>query len=142
MKAYRFFAATTCLLVFGLALTSCTKKIPPPDNALEEPEELRNAIDARLDQVETARFREVVLDYFGKKERVKVRQLILVKRPDMLFVQTRIPGSDEILSRLVTDGEQFAMHERDSNKYYTGRPTPENINRLLPVDLSATDVVR
>jgi outer membrane lipoprotein-sorting protein len=142
MKSYRFFVATTCFLVLGLALTSCNKRFPPPENALESPEQLREAIDVRLEQVETARFREVVLDYFGEKERVKVRQLILVERPDMLRVQTRIPGTDEILSLLVTDGEQFAMHERDSNKYYTGRPTPENINRLLPVDLSATDVVR
>ncbi len=142
MKAYRFFAATTCLLAVSLALTSCTKKIPPPDNALETPQELENAVDARIEQVDSARFREVILDYFGKKERVKVRQLILVKRPDKLRVQTRIPGTDEIMSLLVTDGEQFAMHDRDTNRYYTGRPTPENINRLLPVDLSASDVVR
>lgn len=142
MKAYRFFAATTCLLALSFALTSCKKKIPPPDNALETPQQVRDAIDARIEQLETARFREVVLDYFGEKERVKVRQLILVERPDMLRVQTRIPGTDEILSLLVTDGERFAMHDRDTNKYYTGQPTPKNINRLLPVDLSATDVVR
>lgn len=142
MKAYRFFAATTCLFLLSVALGSCTKTIPPPDNALESPEALRAAVDTRLEQIETARFLEVILDYFGKKDRVKVRQLILVKRPDMLRVQTRIPGTEEILSLLVTDGEEFAMHDRDSNKYYSGRPTPENINRLLPVDLSANDVVR
>ena len=34
------------------------------------------------------------------------------------------------------------MHRRDTNEYVTGASTPENIARLLPVDLSATDVTR
>jgi outer membrane lipoprotein-sorting protein len=142
MKPYRKLLLVTLLIATVAFAASCTKDIPPPENALEEPEELREAINARLSQVSDARFKEVVLDYFGEGERVKLRQLILVKRPDMLLVQTRVPGTDEIMSRLVTDGEQFAMHERDTNKYYTGEPTPENVSRLLPVDLSAPDVVR
>jgi outer membrane lipoprotein-sorting protein len=142
MKPYRILVLVTLLIALPAFTACCTKDIPPPENALEEPQELREAIDARLSQVNDARFKEVILDYFGEGERVKVRQLILVKRPDMLRVQTRAPGTDEIMSLLVTDGEQFAMHERDSNRYYTGEPTPRNINRLLPVDLSAPDVVR
>lgn len=136
-------------LLVVLALTSllalvggCTRNIPPPDNALEDPAQLRDAIDARLSQIVDARFKEIVLDYFGDGERVKVRQLILVKQPDMLRVQTRLPGTDSIMSLLVSDGETFAMHERDTNQYYTGTPTPKNISLLLPVDLSAADVVR
>lgn len=143
MRAYPTWPVAALLLVGAvLSFACCTKDIPPPDNALEEPAQLRAAIDARLEQVDTARFKEVVLDYFGEGDRVKVRQLILVERPDMLRVQTRLPGSDEILSLLVSDGETFAMHKRDTNEYLTGQPTPENINRLLPVDLSAPDVVR
>ncbi len=142
MRLYRILPLLTLLIASLVASVGCQKKIPPPDNALEEPEQLRAAVDERLSQMETARFREVVLEYFGRGERVKVRQLILVKRPDMLRVQTRLPGTDEIMSLLVTDGETFAMHDREKNEYYTGEPTPQNINRLLPVDLSAEDVVR
>lgn len=133
-----------CILLFCLvALVACSSsEILPPDDALESPEELRGAIDARLEAVDDARFHEVTLEYFGDGERVRVRQLILVKQPDKLRVQTRLPGSDEILSLLVSNGETFSLHERDENKYYTGEPTRENINRLLPVDLSARDVVR
>jgi outer membrane lipoprotein-sorting protein len=129
-------------LVVLTALPACPKNIPPPEGMIEEPSKLRSAIDARLDSFESARFKEVVLDYFGKRERVKVRQLILVEAPDKVRVQTRVPGSNEIVSLLVTDGETFAMHRRDTNEYLSGRPTPDNINRLLPVDLSARDVVR
>ena len=134
------------LLVGLLALvfvgTGCPRNIPPPDNALETPAELRAAVDSRLELVDTARFKEVVVDYFGEGERVKVRQLILVARPNLLRVQTRVPGTDEILSLLVSDGDTFAMHRRDTNQYFTGAATPENIARLLPVDLSTLDVNR
>lgn len=130
------------LLVALTLLTACPKNIPPPDNALESPDELRAAIDARMEGIETARFKEVVIDYFGEGQRVKVRQLILVAKPSNLRVQTRIPGTDEILSLLVSNGETFSMHRRDTNEYFTGAATPENIARLLPVDLSAHDVTR
>jgi outer membrane lipoprotein-sorting protein len=130
-----------CLLA-AVVLTACPKNIPPPDNALEDPAELRGAVDARLEGIETARFKEVVIDYFGEGERVKVRQLILVAKPSFLRVQTRVPGSEELLSLLDSDGDTFSMHRRDTNQYFTGKATPENIARLLPVDLSATDVTR
>ncbi len=135
--------ASCLLVVFSLtAALGCPRRIPPPDNAIEQPDKLRAAIEARTDAFDDARFKEVVLDYFGKRERVKVRQLILVDRPDRLRVQTRLPGSNEIVSLLVTDGEEFALHNREDNTYLTGPPSRENINRLLPVDLSARDIVR
>jgi outer membrane lipoprotein-sorting protein len=131
------------LLVVATALgVGCQKEIPPPDNAIEQPSELRSAVQARTDDFEEARYKEVVLDYFGEDNRVKVRQLILVAQPDKLRVQTRLPGSNEIVSLLVTNGEKFALHRRENNIFLTGPPTRKNINRLLPVDLSARDVVR
>ena len=141
-SVWRVWSWAVVLVLVPLVLGCCTRDIPAPDNALEDPAALRAAIDARLEGIESARFKEVVLDDFGEDERVKVRQLILVERPDLLRVQTRIPGSDGVMSVLVSNGERFAMHRRDTNNYYTGAPTPRNINRLLPVDLSARDVVR
>ncbi|RAL23905.1 hypothetical protein DL240_07090 [Lujinxingia litoralis] len=131
-------------LFFGalFVLVGCPRQIPPPDNALEDPSELRAAIEQRHAHIDDARFKEVTLEYFGDGERVRVRQLILVQKPASLRVQTRLPGSDEILNLLVSDGTTFAMHQRDTNDFYTGAPTRENINRLLPVDLSGADVVR
>lgn len=130
-----------CLL--ALVFIGCSgADIPPPKNALKNPEDLRAAVNARLKGFESARFKEVTLEYFGKDQRVKVRQLILVSQPNKLRVQTRVPGTDEILYLLVTDGKTFAMHKRDTNEYITGKPTEKNINRLLPVNLSAADVVR
>ena len=122
--------------------TGCPRDIPPPTNAIKSPGLFKAAVDARAEQIRTARFKEVVLEYFGEDERVKVRQLILVEQPDRLMVQTRLPGTNEVMSMLVSDGEAFSVHQRDTNTYYTGRPTRENINELLPLDLSARDVTR
>jgi outer membrane lipoprotein-sorting protein len=130
------------LIAALLCASACDKNIAPPENALKDPGELRAIMEARLEELSSARLKEVVLDYFGKDERIKVRQLILVQRPASLRVQTRLPGSDEIVSLLVSDGQTFAMHRRDTNEYFTGRPTRESINLLLPVDLSGEDVVR
>ncbi len=142
MSIRPFVTFSTFLLVFAVIVGGCHRDIPPPDNALERPEQLREAIDARMESLTSARFKEVVLEYFGRDERLKVRQLILVERPDRIRVQTRVPGSNEIVSLLVSDGETFALHRRRDNTFMTGRPTRRNINRLLPVDLSAPDVVR
>ncbi len=138
----RLFSAALIFLAIVMA-TGCssTSAVERPDDALDDAEALRDAIDARLEAVDDARFRDVTLEYFGDGERVRVRQLLLVQRPDKLRVQTRLPGSDEIMSLLVSDGQTFSLHERDENNYYTGAPTRENINRLLPVDLSGRDVV-
>lgn len=134
--------ALLAVAVAGLVFsTGCPRHIAEPDDALESPQQLRGAVDARVDQVQDARFRNITMEYFGEGERVRVRQLILVERPDRLRVQTRLPASDEIANLLVSDGDTFAMHNRDTNEYLTGRPTRENINRLLPVNLSSRDVV-
>jgi outer membrane lipoprotein-sorting protein len=136
-------ATYSAALLLGVALlASCTPDIPPPKNALTDPAELRAAMERRLDSLQSARFKDVVLDYYGKDERIKLRQLLLVQRPASLRVQTRLPGSDEIVSLLVSDGKTFSMHRRDTNQYYTGAPSRSSINLLLPVDLSGEDVVR
>ena len=122
--------------------TGCPKDIPPPDNAIDDVKLLRSAIETRTASFETARFKKVVLDYYGNGDRVKVKQLVLVAQPSYLRVQTRVPASDEILNLLVSDGETFAMHKRDSNEFFTGPANEDNIGKLLPVDLSARDVSR
>lgn len=133
------------LLTFALiafVITGCPRNYPEPDDSLRSADEVREAVEARTEPLESARFKEVVLDYFGDGDRVKVRQLLLVKQDGYVRVQTRLPGSNEIMNILVTDGETFAMHKRDTNEYFTGRATRRNITRLLPVDLSPQDVVR
>ncbi len=132
------------VLLFCVVLTgaSCKRNIPPPENEIKDTALLIGAVDARVEQFESARFKEVVLEYYQDQERVKVRQLILVSLPDKLRVQTRLPGSDEVMNLLVSNGESFAMHRRDTNEYMTGKPTQANIDSLLPLGLSAQDIVR
>lgn len=139
--ARRILHATLALSAL-LILSACPKDIPPPSNAIKDYGLLRAASEARVEQFISARFKDVTLDYYGKDERIKVRQLILARPPGDLRIQTKLPGSDELLNVLVSNAQTFAMHQRDTNTFYTGSPSRENINKLLPVDLSAKDVVR
>lgn len=125
------------LLVFQAC---CTKDIPPPKNQIKDTGILKAAVEARVEQFKAARFKKVVLDYYGK-ERIRVRQVILVKPPGKLRVQTKVPASEEIISLLVANEQQFSMHKRDTNEYFTGQPTRAAVNQLLPLNLSPKDVV-
>ncbi len=138
----RYFSLSFLLLVGILFLAACPSTFPAPKNLIRSPLKMREAIKARSETLDSVRLKEVILEYFGKGERIKIRQLILVKKPTMLRVQTRVPGSEEILSLLVSDGKKFAMHRRDTNVYFHGESSPQNIGMLLPVNLSAADLVR
>lgn len=118
------------------------KDIPPPDNQIENPSLFKAAVDARTELLESARFKEIVLEYFSEGERYKVRQLIVVSQPSRLLVSTRLPGTDEVVIMLKSNGETFGLHERDSNTFYTGKPSRENIGQLVDFDLSAQDLTR
>lgn len=116
------------------------KDIPPPKNEIKDLTLLQNMIVGRVERFESARFKDTVLDYYGE-QRIKVRQVLMVKMPGKLRVQTKMPASNEMISLLVANEERFSMHKRDTNEYFTGRPTREAVNALLPLDLSPKDVV-
>ena len=125
-----------------LGLWGCPKHIPPPANLITSPVQLRAAIDGRVESIDSLRLKGVVTDYFDAEGRVKVRQLILVRPNDKIRVQTRLPGSDEIVNLLACSQGRCAMHNRNSNEYLHGSGSAENVSMLLPIDLSAADVVR
>lgn len=135
-RALLWLAGTTLLGALGCG----GKDIPPPTNQIKDVTLMQNMILGRVEQFESARFKDAVLDYYGE-QRIKVRQVLLVKMPGKLRVQTKMPASNEIISLLVANEQRFSMHKRDTNEYYTGQPTREAVNALLPLDLSPRDVV-
>lgn len=135
--------ALRCLTAgaLSLAFAGCSgQDIPPPKNEIKDLTLLQNMVLSRVERFDSARFKDAVLDYYGE-QRIKVRQVLLVKMPGKLRVQTKMPASNEIISLLVANEQRFSMHKRDTNEYYTGRPTREAVNALLPLDLSPKDVV-
>ncbi len=135
-------AAVAGLLGLAAVLTGCPRHIPPPADQVLEAIELRKAVDARSDVVESARFKNARLDYFGPDGRLTVRQLLLLKKPDEVRVQTYIPGFDGVAGVLVCKCGNFAFHDRQENTYYYGKATARNIRRVVPVGLTCGDVGR
>ncbi|MBN1946787.1 MAG: DUF4292 domain-containing protein [Bradymonadales bacterium] len=129
------------LLVSFLSGCGCHGPIPPPDDQLTEPRQLIDLMRARLEGLQSARFR-VVSEVYGDDLRgANFRQVVLVRQPDDLHIQVLSPF-DQTLSVLVCDGEQLALYDLEAQVYYHGSPTPRNIARLLPFYLSAPDIVR
>jgi len=131
------------LLLAALALTSlwgCPRDIPPPANALTDPAELLGAMHTVDENIQTIRFKETALQYFGEEGRVSVKQTILWGQPDRLRIQTYLPGIDSVAGVLVCACGQFAYHDRQENIYYYGEATAANIARFVPVGLTCRDV--
>ncbi len=134
--------AAAALLVSVVALQGCPRDIPPPEGALTAPQELLAAMDAAMEPVQTARFKNAALQYYGEQGRVSVRQTLLVAQPDRLRVQTYLPGIDDTAGVLVCACGRFAYHDRQENVYYYGEADAQNISRFLPVGLTCGDVGR
>lgn len=136
----------TRLLYTALALgallcaSGCPQPIPRPQDAVEDPQELLEAVRAATLEIHSARLKNVRLDYFGQQGRVSVRQTLLQQHPDRLRVQTYIPGFDGVAGVLVCACGQFAFHDRQEDVYYYGPASAENVARVLPLGLNCRDM--
>ena len=133
-----------CAMVFFLALltsgASCGGQIPAPTDALTDPVELLGAVERTSLSIQSARFIDVRLDYFGEQGRASVKQLILMEHPDRVRIQTYIPGFSGVAGVLVCACGQFAFHDRQTDIYHYGPATAENVARVLPVGLGCQDL--
>jgi len=125
-----------------LVVTACCgREIPPPDDAVEDAMELVNMMTARIDDIGSARFR-VVSEYYGGELRgANFRQVVLVRQPADLHVQILSPF-DQTLQVLVANDDALALYDYENETFYRGSPSPENIARLMPFYMTASDIVR
>ena len=119
---------------------TCAGTIPPPKDMVTDASALEGAVAAATEEIETARLKEMRLDYFGAKGRASVRQLILIGKPDRVRIQTYIPGLDGVAGVLACACGQFAYHDRQQDVYYYGPATARNVARVLPVGLTCRDL--
>lgn len=132
--------AVTLIALLGLVAANCHNDVPPPPDALTEPDALIGAINSATEDITTVRMKDMRLDYYGDQGRVSVKQLILLGEPDRARIQTYIPGLDGVAGVLACACGQFAYHDRDQDVYYYGPATAENVARVLPVGLTCRDL--
>ena len=140
MMPSRLWAALGGALLLAVA-TGCPHEIPPPNDMMETPEALLEAVEGSSTSVQRARFRDIRLDYFGGPQgRASVNQLLLLQHPDKIRIQTYIPGLDGVAGVLVCACGQFAFHDRQRDVYFYGPATAENVGQVLPVGLGCRDL--
>ena len=119
----------------------CNREIPPPDDAITDAVEMTNVLVNRLTDLQSARFRVVAEYYGGDMRGANFRQVVLVRQPEDVHVQTLSPFG-QTLQILVSNGETLAFYDLEEQVFYSGQPTPGNLARLLPFYMTAGDIVR
>jgi hypothetical protein len=116
----------------------CVKRAPPPDLS-PDPAALLAQVErtqARVERVRgEARVRVETPGGSGT-----VTQLVLAERPDRLRLDA-LDFFGNPAAALVADGGRFTLLDLREGVFYRGAATPENLTRLVPVPISARDLV-
>ncbi len=129
-------------LVTVVALAGCTARPAPPPGGLAGPLPSRAALSAALDARRQA-LRSLrawaKLSYEAPEESRRVKQLLVVERPDRLRMELFSPfGAVFVLA--AADGA-LAAWDRGESVVYRGRASAENLDRYAQVDVPVAAAV-
>lgn len=130
--------ARTTLICAALSLTACPQGVQRPENGPTEPA----AVVARLAErgrALTSLSGLLALEVWRKDERVRLRQLLLVARPDRVRVDTLSPF-DAPLAMMATDGKTLTIYSLENKRYEQGPATPAHLARLLRLPLTGEEL--
>ncbi len=116
------------------------RQVPEPDDALEDPGALVDALWSRLDGIERGRIRADV-EVFAGPTRGRGRQAVLFEAPDRVRIETISPFDTTLSVLVVRDGE-LRFYDLQATTFYVGAATAQNLLALAPVPLEPDDVVR
>ncbi len=125
------------LAAAALALAGCPPRAPPPDLSLD-PAELLAQVRAAQAQVASVRG-EARLRIETESGSGTVRAFLAARKPDRAYVET-VDFFGNTVSVLATAGGELSLYDARARVLYRGAATPENLARLVPIRLSATDL--
>jgi outer membrane lipoprotein-sorting protein len=128
--------------LFGLLLAvspACGQRPMMPDEIPADGRSLLASVEERSELVRTARIR-ATLEYFGRGERLRIRQALVVDAAGRLRMETISP-MDTTLSVFVVDGPLMHWYDIASEVFYTGESTAAHIGQLIPLRLAGADLV-
>lgn len=76
--------------------------------------------------------------YFGEKGRVRLKAVLLAERPSRFRIETLSP-LEQPIDVMVCDGDELSL--LSGGRLRTGPASPQNIARLLPLSMKASEVV-
>jgi outer membrane lipoprotein-sorting protein len=122
----------------ALLLAACGGGHPRPDNPIEDPKVVLAEIQKRSEAIASLSA-ELRVEIWRKGERVRLRQLIEVERPDKLRVDTLSPF-DQPLQMMASDGHNVSIYSLEKKRFWQGPATPDNLARLLPLRLEGEEL--
>ncbi len=127
------------LIALGLALGACRPgPVRAPDaRPLPSAETVLRELQAQAGTRNSLRTLGRVT-YFGDKGRIRLKAVLLARRPGAFRVETLSPF-EEPVDVMACDGERLWLLSQ--NRLHEGAATPENISRLLPLVMGPEAVV-
>jgi outer membrane lipoprotein-sorting protein len=109
-----------------------------PEKPIDDPQVVLNALRERSEAMQ-ALSGQLALEVWQKGDRVRLRQLVLVQRPDKIRVDTLSPF-DQPLSMMASDGQQVSIYSLEKKRFWRGPATPDNLARLVPLRLEGDEL--
>ncbi len=126
-------AACAALVAIG-----CPRRVPPPDLSLD-PARLLVQVQQTAAAVQRVQG-ETHLDVRSARGTGGIRQFAAAERPDRVHLE-ELDFFGNPAAVLVTSGGRFWLYDSRSGTLYRGAATPANLSRLVPVPISAQDLV-
>jgi outer membrane biogenesis lipoprotein LolB len=134
----RLLAAARLAPVLAAVLAAgCIPRRPPPDLSADPGELLAQV---RRAQAQVVRVQGDVRIRLHAPRKAAFRGFAAAERPDRLHLEA-LDFFGNPAGVLVASGGRFAFFDARANTVYTGEATPENLSRLVPVPVSAEELV-
>ncbi len=133
----RLLAAVLASSLTVLFAGGCVPRKPPPDLSADPVELLAQVRGA---QAQVARVQGDVRIRLQKPRRAAFRGFAAAERPDRLRIEA-LDFFGNPAGVMVASGGRFALYDPGAKVLYTGAATPENLSRLVPVPVSAKELV-
>lgn len=104
-----------------------------PDDFEADPAPLLAAVERRADAISSLTG-ELAIEAWQADERVRLRQLVAVDSTGRVRIDALSPFGQP-LSTLVSDGSRLMIYDLENKTFRIGAATPENMARLLPIEL-------
>lgn len=129
------------MALWAIVLGGCgAKQIPEPEDSVQDVATIMHYSQERSQDVHAARA-QAVMEYYGEEGRVRIRQALVVREPGDVRLETLSPFQST-LSVLITNSEQLVYYDLADERLFHGAPTARNLNKLIPLWLSPSDIVR
>ena len=126
-------------LLLGVLLTGCPPTIPPPPNALQDPQQVHLAVQARAASLQSVRG-EAKVELFSEEGYTPFSLVAVAARPDRLHLEVLSPF-DMPLGILTADTGSFQLYSLEEKLFLHGPASAENIARLIPLPLPPAELV-